>query len=342
MAGIIQKSERLYNFDIKSGQINYLNVSRDTKPNIIQILNRSNSTIYLSDNPNVSSTFFDKEILPYAKSVTSYVNGVQSLYFYSSANSSIDIKTYEADEVYIDDLDRTSDIIINTPSLPSNVTIANGADIALGSTTDLKITNSGSTGSIMGFIKGIVDLFLTLISKLPVSLSNSGNLKTSIEELPELNINSIPAIPAGNNNIGNVGINSLPSIPAGNNLIGNVGINSLPAIPAGNNLIGSVNLQSLPTDLEIKLVNVGNANTEYYYNFPAGTKKLVLNVRDGDPAENFRISYESGKVASALNPSLKFSQATEYYTDLVNFELQGIIYFATSNANQIIQIERYY
>lgn len=46
------------------------------------------------------------------------------------------------------------------------------------------------------------------------------------------------ALPAGDNNIGNVDIVTLPSIPAGTNNIGDVDVLSLPATPAGTNLIG--------------------------------------------------------------------------------------------------------
>lgn len=50
------------------------------------------------------------------------------------------------------------------------------------------------------------------------------------------------ALPAGNNNIGDVDVASLPSIPAGTNNIGDVDVLSLPAIPAGTNRIGSVDV----------------------------------------------------------------------------------------------------
>lgn len=48
------------------------------------------------------------------------------------------------------------------------------------------------------------------------------------------------ALPAGNNNIGDVDVVSLPSLPAGTNNIGDVDVLSLPALPAGTNSIGTV------------------------------------------------------------------------------------------------------
>lgn len=53
------------------------------------------------------------------------------------------------------------------------------------------------------------------------------------------------ALPAGDNNIGNVDIVSMPALPAGNNNIGDVDVASLPALPAGNNNIGDVDVVSL-------------------------------------------------------------------------------------------------
>lgn len=55
------------------------------------------------------------------------------------------------------------------------------------------------------------------------------------------------ALPAGNNNIGDVDVASLPSIPAGTNNIGDVDVLTLPSIPAGTNNIGDVDVVSLPT-----------------------------------------------------------------------------------------------
>lgn len=48
------------------------------------------------------------------------------------------------------------------------------------------------------------------------------------------------ALPAGNNNIGDVDIASLPTLPAGTNNIGDVDVLTLPALPAGTNAIGKL------------------------------------------------------------------------------------------------------
>lgn len=48
------------------------------------------------------------------------------------------------------------------------------------------------------------------------------------------------ALPAGNNNIGDVDVASLPALPAGTNNIGDVDVLTLPALPAGTNAIGKL------------------------------------------------------------------------------------------------------
>lgn len=53
----------------------------------------------------------------------------------------------------------------------------------------------------------------------------------------DVDVTRLPAIPAGNNNIGDVDI---ASIAAGDNNIGNVDVVTLPALPAGTNAIGTV------------------------------------------------------------------------------------------------------
>lgn len=82
-----------------------------------------------------------------------------------------------------------------------------------------------------------------------------------------VDVKSLPALAAGNNNIGDVDVATLPSntvagassLPTGSNTIGNVGVvgtatvagtvavSSLPALPAGTNNIGDVDVLSLPS-----------------------------------------------------------------------------------------------
>lgn len=94
------------------------------------------------------------------------------------------------------------------------------------------------------------DVQVDIASALPAGNNNIGDVDIA-SALPAGNnnigdVDIASALPAGNNNIGDVDVASLPSIPAGNNNIGDVDVVSLPSIPAGNNNIGDVDVVSLP------------------------------------------------------------------------------------------------
>lgn len=68
---------------------------------------------------------------------------------------------------------------------------------------------------------------------------------------PHVNVDTLPdvtvgaALPAGDNNIGNVDVVTLPALAAGTNNIGDVDVLTLPALPAGTNNIGDVDVLSV-------------------------------------------------------------------------------------------------
>lgn len=70
------------------------------------------------------------------------------------------------------------------------------------------------------------------------------------------------ALPAGDNNIGNVDVLSLPPLPIGANAIGTVGVTSLPALSAGSNNIGDVDVASLPNPPASATCSAVHANFE--------------------------------------------------------------------------------
>lgn len=89
----------------------------------------------------------------------------------------------------------------------------------------------------------------------------------------QLDVLSLPSLPAGSNLIGKVDVNSLPSIPAGSNNIGDVDVLTLPSIPAGGALIGKVDVNSL-SPLVAGSANIGNVGRLGYYN--AAWQKAAL------------------------------------------------------------------
>lgn len=89
-----------------------------------------------------------------------------------------------------------------------------------------------------------------------VKTDASGELQVDVLTLPNVTVGA--ALPAGNNNIGDVDVASLPALPAGNNNIGDVDIAS---IAAGDNNIGNVDIVTMPN------VTIGAA-------IPAGTNNI--------------------------------------------------------------------
>jgi hypothetical protein len=135
--------------------------------------------------------------------------------------------------------------VTRLPSLPSGTNNIGDVDVLtvpadpFGANADAAAT-AGSTGSIQ--------------AKLRLITSQLESIKTAVETLDnaisgseiQADVLTLPALPAGTNNIGDVDI---ASIAAGDNNIGNVDVVTLPALPAGTNNIGDVDVLSVPAPL---------------------------------------------------------------------------------------------
>lgn len=88
------------------------------------------------------------------------------------------------------------------------------------------------------------------------------------------------ALPAGNNNIGDVDI---LSIAAGDNNIGNVDIVTMPSIPAGTNNIGDVDVLSFPANTAFNLNQVGGAAIQTNGG-NRSTSTMTITICDNQPA----------------------------------------------------------
>jgi len=127
------------------------------------------------------------------------------------------------------------------------------------STTAIKVTiSSDSTGQVK------IATGSAVIGKLA---ANSG------VDIGDVDVTSLPSLPAGTNNIGDVDVLSLPSLPAGANAIGTVGVTSLPALSAGTNNIGDVDVLSLPA-LPAGTNNIGDVDVLSLPALPAGTNNI--------------------------------------------------------------------
>jgi len=138
-------------------------------------------------------------------------------------------------------------------------TMANSEPVVLASDQSV-IPVSDNSGSLTVDNAGLTELAAAInaSSQMDVNIAASGaTVPVSNAGLTALNgaisgtevqvdVLTLPAIPAGNNNIGDVDI---ASIAAGDNNIGNVDVVTLPSIPAGTNNIGDVDVLSVPAPL---------------------------------------------------------------------------------------------
>lgn len=110
---------------------------------------------------------------------------------------------------------------------------------------------------------------------------------TASVHTPHVNVDSLPALAAGTNNIGdvdvlsiaagdnNIGNVDIASIAAGDNNIGNVDIVTAPAIAAGTNAIGKL----LPPDIDVTTHT--NYAKKYYTNSGAVTDGIIWSPAAG-------------------------------------------------------------
>ena len=163
------------------------------------------------------------------------------------------------------------------------------------------------------------------------------------------------ALPAGNNNIGDVDVASLPALPAGTNNIGDVDIVSLPALAAGTNLIGKasagLDVSSAydgSTALPIKFAAIAASSSGDNTVIAAVTsKKIRVLGYTLIAAGTVNVRFESGAGGTALtgvmplianmgmSPNGSFPQFETASNTLLNLELSA----AVSVAGHITYVE---
>lgn len=167
---------------------------------------------------------------------------------------------------------------------PVQGTVADGLLVNLGGNNDVTVTGTVQANAGTDLNTSALALEATL-----------GSVKTAVEKIDDaiagsemqVDVLTLPAIPAGTNNIGDVDVLTLPALPAGTNNIGDVDIAS--ALPAGTNNIGDVDIASaIPAGTN----NIGDVDIVTMPNvtLTAGTN---TNEVVGDVAED---------VAAAGNP----------------------------------------
>ena len=126
----------------------------------------------------------------------------------------------------------------------------------------------------------------------------------------EAQVDIVAALPAGDNNIGNVDIVTLPALAAGTNNIGDVDVLTLPALPAGNNNIGDVDIASIAAGDN----NIGNVDI---VSLPASTNTIEV---VGDAAHDAAVAGNpvrvGGFAANVIPAAVANADTANIITDL--------------------------
>lgn len=85
-------------------------------------------------------------------------------------------------------------------------------------------------------------------------------------------------------------------------------------------------------------VTITNADTEYSFTVPEGTKKIEVHLRSQDEDVTVRRAWVTGKVATPVSPYQSFNGAQEWVAEGLNL-IGKTLYFACSEASQVLEIE---
>ena len=97
---------------------------------------------------------------------------------------------------------------------------------------------------------------------------------------------------------------------------------------------------ALPYEPYLATATMVLADTEYDIQLPEGTRRFMVHTRD---ESEFRLAFETGRVAGPVNPYLTVLANTRYYSYEVNLRVtnaawDGTLYFASSSAGKIIEV----
>ena len=93
-----------------------------------------------------------------------------------------------------------------------------------------------------------------------------------------------------------------------------------------------------PETSTIAIINMPLANTEYSLVLPPNTKKIFGNIRQGDNAFHWRLSYVTDRVATPIEPFLRIEGTQNYFVENINIPA-GTIFIACSTVARIVQFE---
>lgn len=153
-----------------------------------------------------------------------------------------------------------------TATVSNEVEIKNASGDPIPVSGSVTITNPEAAPVPVNVVAGEIALTAGDITIGDVAIAS---IAPGDNNIGNVDVASLPSIPAGTNNIGKVNVEA--ALPAGDNNIGNVDVVSLPAIPAGTNKIGSVDLASaLPAGTN----NIGDVDVLSLPALPAGNNNI--------------------------------------------------------------------
>lgn len=92
-----------------------------------------------------------------------------------------------------------------------------------------------------------------------------------------------------------------------------------------------------PTTVACQTVYLTTANTQYSLTVPANTKRFWLKMRQ---KVTLRYAFETGKVASAVEPYMTLDPGVPYDSGFVRLDAGLTIYFASaSTAQPLVELE---
>ena len=194
----------------------------------------------------------------------------------------------------------------NGGSIPSSVLVVAGYDGA-----NVRAIKTDSTGEVAVDVSSIGTVTVTgtvavsaIAGALPAGSNAIGKLAAnSGVDIGDVDVTSLPALPAGTNSIGTVilgaGTAAIGKLTANSGVdIGDVDVTSLPALPAGTNSIGTVILGAGTAAIG-KLtansgVDIGDVDVTSLPSIPAGTNSIGTVILGAGTAAIGKLTANSG------------------------------------------------
>jgi hypothetical protein len=262
----------------------------------------------------------------------------------SDANAlPVEIVQAEESELSVNDADLNTavgavdDAVVTDPANPASViaalkgllTLITAQDI--GTDADAAVTNPANAATVIAALKGLLTLTAGIGAVADAAETDPSQSATAIALLKGF-LTGIGAV------VDAAVINPAESasiIAAIKGVLTNVASlrNAGDPLPVAVNVVSS----STPGTPNVYNVTCTDADTEYSQVLPADTLKLEVSIRNGAGANNYRVSFVTGKVAAPTEPYIQKPSDIAFFQE--GFVLAaGTLYIASSNAGDIAEI----